>query len=168
MSHGRDRSCNIRMRSRPSSSSSLRMRCSCVSNTTDILQDAGYHVLEARDGVEAIAILELRSGDVSALFTDIAMPNMNGVALAKVVSERWPHIGILLTSGAMPVGVPLDVPDKARFLPKPYTPEKLLRELRSVLPQVGNPITIKSLPTIPPGRELGAGGLAQPLPKPEE
>ena len=39
-----------------------------------LLQDAGHHVLEAHDGVEAIAILELRSGDVSALFSEFAMP----------------------------------------------------------------------------------------------
>ena len=47
-------------------------------STTDILQDAGYLILEARDGVEAIAMIELRD-DVSALFTDVTMPNMNGV-----------------------------------------------------------------------------------------
>jgi len=46
-------------------------------STTDILQDAGYLVLEARDGVEAIAVIELRD-DVAALFTDVTMPNMNG------------------------------------------------------------------------------------------
>ena len=40
---------------------------------TDILQEAGYHVLEARDGVEALAVLEIRN-DVAALVTDVAMP----------------------------------------------------------------------------------------------
>jgi CheY-like chemotaxis protein len=48
-------------------------------SATDILQDAGFHVVEARDGVEALAILEMRD-DVAVLFTDVAMPNMNGVA----------------------------------------------------------------------------------------
>ena len=42
-------------------------------STTDILQDAGFHVVGARDGVEALAILELRD-DVAAVFTDVPCP----------------------------------------------------------------------------------------------
>src|SRR4051812_10592218 len=71
-------------------------------NAADILQEAGYHVVEARDGVEAIALLEIRD-DVAALFTDLAMPKMNGVELANIVGDRWPHIGIVITTGAVPL-----------------------------------------------------------------
>ncbi|HEX8663996.1 MAG TPA: response regulator [Beijerinckiaceae bacterium] len=134
---------------------------------TDILQEAGYHVLEARDGVEALAVLEIRD-DVAALVTDVAMPNMNGVALAKIVSERWPHVGIIITSGAMPEGVELELPKRARFLPKPYIEPRLVQEIESVLPRVGGPVALKSLPTIPAGREFGAGGLAHPLSEPDQ
>jgi CheY-like chemotaxis protein len=93
-------------------------------STTDILQDAGYLILEARDAVEAIAMIELRE-DVAALFTDVTMPNMNGVALARVVRERWPYIGIVVTSGALPPDVKLELPEGARFLAKPYKPKEL-------------------------------------------
>ena len=136
-------------------------------STTDILQDAGYLVLEARDGVEAIAVIELRD-DVAALFTDVTMPNMNGVALARVVRERWPHIGIVVTSGALPPNVKLELPDGARFLAKPYKPKQLLQEIQAVLPLVGSAVAIRSLPTMQPGKMHGAGGLAQALSEPEE
>jgi DNA-binding NtrC family response regulator len=112
-------------------------------------------------------VLEIRD-DVAALFTDVAMPNMNGITLAKLVSERWPHVGIVLTSGAMPEGVELEMPERARFLPKPYSAARLVQEIEAVLPRLGGPVTLKSLPTIPAGRDFGAGGLAQPLPEPEE
>jgi CheY-like chemotaxis protein len=136
-------------------------------STTDILQDAGYLILEARDGVEAIAMLELRD-DVAALFTDVTMPNMNGVALARVVRERWPHIGIVVTSGALPPNVKLELPEGARFLAKPYKPKQLLQNIQAVLPQVGSAVAIRSLPTMQAGKMHGAGGLAQPLPEPDE
>jgi CheY-like chemotaxis protein len=136
-------------------------------STTDILQDAGYLVLEARDGVEAIAMIELRD-DVAALFTDVTMPNMNGVALARVVRERWPHIGIVVTSGALPPNVKLELPEGARFLAKPYKPKELLQDIQAVLPQVGSEVAIRSLPTMQAGKMHGAGGLAQPLPEPDE
>jgi two-component system, response regulator PdtaR len=136
-------------------------------STTDVLQDAGYHVLEARDGVEAIAMIELRD-DVAVLFTDVTMPNMNGVALARLVRERWPHIGIVVTSGAPPPNVKLELPEGARFLDKPYTPKQLLQEIQAVLPLLGSAVAIKSLPTMQPGKMHGAGGLAQPLPEPDE
>jgi two-component system, response regulator PdtaR len=130
-------------------------------------KDAGHLILEARDGVEAIAIIELRD-DVAVLFTDVTMPNMNGVALARVVRERWPHIGIVMTSGALPPDVKLELPEGARFLAKPYKPKQLLQEIQAVLPLVGAPVAIKSLSTMQPGKMHGAGGLAQPLPEPDE
>ena len=135
---------------------------------SDILQDAGYHIVEARDGVEALALLEVRD-DVAALLTDVTMPNMNGIALAKIVSERWPNVGIVVTSGALPQGVQLGLPPRARFVPKPYQHEALLREIAAVLPmRSGNLVALQSIPTRQAGKVHGAGGLAQPLAEPEE
>ena len=134
----------------------------------DVLQDAGYHIVEARDGVEALALLEVRD-DVAALLTDVSMPNMDGISLAKIVSERWPGVGIVVTSGALPPGVTLDLPSGARFVPKPYRPDTLLREIAAVVPaQGGAPIALQSIPTLQPGKLHGAGGIAQPLAEPDE
>jgi two-component system, response regulator PdtaR len=134
----------------------------------DFLQDAGYHVVEARDALEAIALLEVRD-DVAAIFTDVAMPTMNGIELAKIVSQRWPHIGIVVTSGALPPGVALDLPPGARFVSKPYQPDTVLHEIEAVTPvQIGSPVALQSIPNLQPGRLHGAGGLAQPLREPEE
>jgi CheY-like chemotaxis protein len=94
---------------------------------------AGARVLEARDGVEAIAMIELRD-DVAALFTDVTMPNMNGIALAHVVGARWPHIGNVVTSGALPPNVKLELPQGARFLAKPSS-KQLLQEFKPCCPR---------------------------------
>jgi two-component system, response regulator PdtaR len=54
------------------------------------------------------------------VFTDIQMPgSMDGLALANIIKDRWPPIALLLTSGYVK---PLahELPDKARFLKKPY------------------------------------------------
>src|SRR5687768_7462054 len=63
----------------------------------DILNEAGYRVLEARDGQEALTILELHD-DVRALLTDVSMPNVDGISLANIVRGRWPHIAIVVGS----------------------------------------------------------------------
>jgi CheY-like chemotaxis protein len=136
-------------------------------SAADILQDAGYHVVEARDGVEAIALLEMRD-DVGVMLTDIAMPNIDGSALVKIVNERWPGVGIVVTSGAIPLGLQLDLPPGARFLSKPYTPAKLTQEVEAVSPRLGAPVDLKSIPTLQAGKAHGAGGLAQPLSEPDE
>jgi CheY-like chemotaxis protein len=102
-------------------------------SAADILQEAGHHIIAARDGVEALAVLNVRD-DVSALFTDIQMPSINGLALSQVVSERWPHIGIVVTSAALPLGTTLPLPPGARFVQKPYEAKVVLREIAAVLP----------------------------------
>ncbi len=94
---------------------------------------------------------------------------MNGITLAKVVTERWPEIAIIITSGALPPGVQLEMPPGARFLAKPYTAERLLREIETALPALSaTPLDLPSLPNVQPGKLHGAGGLAQPLQELEE
>src|SRR4051812_27433302 len=99
-----------------------------------MLSEAGYRVLEARDGQEALTILEVHA-DVRALFTDVTMPNIDGLSLAKIVSERWPQIGILLTSGLV---APSELPNGARFIGKPYEPETVHGETQAVSAEAAN------------------------------
>ena len=135
----------------------------------DMLSEAGYRVLEARDGQEALTILEVHA-DVRALFTDVTMPNLDGLSLAKIVSERWPQIGILLTSGLV---APSELPNGARFISKPYGPETVHGEIQAVIAEAANgangaaPVALTSIPNLHAGQMHGAGALAQPLLEPE-
>jgi PAS domain S-box-containing protein len=64
------------------------------------LRRAGYNVIEAKNGDEALASIDLRNGDIDVLFSDIVMPGeLNGWALAEEVSARYPRIGIQLATG---------------------------------------------------------------------
>jgi len=61
--------------------------------------DAGYRVLEAGDADEALQLFE-ENTDIRLLFTDVSMPgSMSGSDLACRVAERWPRVGIIITSG---------------------------------------------------------------------
>ncbi|CAA9365750.1 MAG: hypothetical protein AVDCRST_MAG90-3369 [uncultured Microvirga sp.] len=133
----------------------------------DILEEAGFHTIEARDGQEALAILELHP-NVQLLFTDATMPNVDGFTLAKVVAERWPHIDILVASALSPPAGAL--PDGAAFLAKPYDRDKLLTAVARILQgetEDAAPVLPVSLATKRPGLP-GGTGLAQPLAKPDK
>ena len=95
----------------------------------DMLTDADYRVVEAQDGQEALAILGAQN-TVRALLTDVNMPNVDGLALARIVRQRWPHIAIVVTSGRpMPAGLP----EGARFIGKPYRYKDVLEELEAAI-----------------------------------
>ena len=95
----------------------------------DMLEDAGFGVLEAPIASAARAVLE-RGPWVDLLFTDIDMlGSMDGLALAGRVAERWPHIRLVVTSG--PFELRDDLPDAGRFLPKPYRQAQLLETIRA-------------------------------------
>lgn len=97
----------------------------------DTLSDAGFTVLEAAHADKALTVLENRD-DVGVLMTDVDMPrgSMDGFALARLVAHRWPSIPVLVVSGMGTPG-PHDLPDGARFIPKPYEPVTLVRTLRA-------------------------------------
>ena len=97
----------------------------------DTLADAGFEVVEASHADNALSVLESRA-DVDVLMTDVDMPrgSMDGFALARLVAHRWPTIPVLVVSGMGTPG-PHDMPDGARFIPKPYEPSTLVRTLRA-------------------------------------
>lgn len=85
----------------------------------DMLEEAGFTVVEAGSADEAWTILQSRD-DIGVLFTDIDMPgSMDGFVLAGLVAEHWPHIRLVITSGRCRPSAE-DVPDHGRFVPKPY------------------------------------------------
>jgi CheY-like chemotaxis protein len=98
----------------------------------DVLEEAGFEVLEAVDGDAALAVLEARP-DINVLFTDVNMPgSLDGLDLARLVHARRPDIKLLIASGQVRLGAD-DIPDAGRFLPKPYAPDAILREIRGLV-----------------------------------
>jgi CheY-like chemotaxis protein len=98
----------------------------------EVVEEAGFVAIEARDADEAVALLESRS-DISVLFTDIDMPgSMDGIKLAHAVRGRWPPIKILLVSGQVRLQ-PSELPLSSRFVRKPYRAAAMVEELRSLI-----------------------------------
>ncbi len=100
-----------------------------------VLDQAGYKVLAACHGVEALRALEGHSGPVDLLVTDAVMPEMGGSELALHAARARPGIRILFTSGYTERGLqdqggPAGGVD---FLEKPFTPASLLRKVREVM-----------------------------------
>ncbi len=104
---------------------------------SDFLTDAGYRVIAEVSPEHALAVLNVRS-DIVVLVTDINMPgSLNGCALARIVELRWPGIRIIATSGkGRPA--PGELPGRALFLLKPYTPSALLEAVRAAGRIYGN------------------------------
>jgi CheY-like chemotaxis protein len=100
-----------------------------------VLSEAGYRVLEAEDGDEALGALSVAGGRVDLIMIDVVMPGMDGVELAARIGEGWPNMRILFTSGhaaeiLMRHGLSyLDVP----FLAKPFTRDECLVKVREAL-----------------------------------
>ena len=101
----------------------------------DMIEEAGFEILEAANADEAILLLEARS-DIIVLFTDIEMPgSMDGLRLAQAVRGRWPPIKIIATSGRCVVRDG-DLPSGGLFLPKPYNSSQISSALRELTAQV--------------------------------
>lgn len=99
---------------------------------TDYLREGGFAVLQSANAEQALAVLEQR-GDVRAVVLDVVMPGaMDGIALAHLIHERWPGIGLLVMSGK---GVPkmVQLPPGAGFLPKPYFGPSIVGRLRAII-----------------------------------
>ncbi|QRM41655.1 PAS domain S-box protein [Rhizobium rhizogenes] len=98
------------------------------------LLDAGYSVIEATNGAEALAAFQ-ENPDIALLFTDVVMPGgMAGDELAHKVRALRPEIKVLFTSGyAEPTIAGRELAEAGNWLKKPYTARELAIRLRELL-----------------------------------
>lgn len=99
-----------------------------------ILEECGYKVIEAINGIEALQICA-RQGPIDLLLTDVVMPQMGGRELSEKLRETIPDVRILFTSGytddeVVKHGV---IEIDTNFIQKPFTPESLAQKVRKVL-----------------------------------
>jgi CheY-like chemotaxis protein len=98
------------------------------------LNDAGYEVIEAGSGPEALALLDAHP-EIRLLFTDIVMPGgMHGNELADLARSIKPDLKVLFTSGyAEPSVAGKEFAATESWLKKPYTAAELAARLRKLL-----------------------------------
>lgn len=98
----------------------------------DILEEAGFDVLEAANGDDALIILA-RGIDVHLLFSDIGLPgSIDGLGLARIVHQRWPDIHLLLTSAQHRMRH-ADVPGAGMFVRKPWASAALVQQIQELV-----------------------------------
>jgi len=99
-------------------------------SAVDVVEEAGFGVVEASNADEAILILESH-GDIILIVTDIDMSagSMDGLRLAATVRHRWPPIHIIVVSGHHQANE-AELPSGGVFLSKPYQPRLLVAHIR--------------------------------------
>ncbi len=93
-----------------------------------VLERAGFQVITAESGAQALEALEQQSIDL--VLTDLLMPAMSGTELSRRIKERWSQLPVILYSGVN------EIPEDARadlFLSKVEGPAKMCEKIRELL-----------------------------------
>ena len=101
----------------------------------EVLDDEGYRLLEAANGIAALSICAQYEGPIHLLLTDVVMPEMSGRELANRLNAMRPEVKVLYMSGytddvILHHGVLDEGPE---FIQKPFTPDALAHKVREVL-----------------------------------
>ncbi len=101
----------------------------------EVLESAGYTVLEARHGPEALVVSERHEGTIDLLLTDVVMPVMSGPQVAGRLKAARPGLRVLFMSGYTDDTILEYGPLKhgTDLLKKPFTPDTLARTVRALL-----------------------------------
>jgi DNA-binding response OmpR family regulator len=99
------------------------------------LSTSGYHVLQAKDGVEALMQIDSSGEAIDVLLLDVVMPRLNGKELARVIQSSHPKIKIIFMSGhpediIKNHGIPAS---NIRFIKKPFMPDTLVKIIHEEL-----------------------------------
>jgi nitrogen-specific signal transduction histidine kinase/ActR/RegA family two-component response regulator len=112
---------------------------------SEFLGSAGYSVLTAKDGMEALEVSERLGGSIQLLLTDIVMPKMRGTELAQRLKVAFPRLRVVYMSGYLDQETCSGgMIEKAIFLQKPFSRDSLVRRI---------------------GEAFEAKALAQPVPE---
>jgi len=101
----------------------------------DVLEEYGYRVLVAHDGIEAVAIYTQHKESISIVLSDIGLPKQNGWDAFLQMREMNPQIRGILASGNFDLSKKEEMLDHgvSQFISKPYIIEDVLRAVRTVL-----------------------------------
>src|SRR5439155_16712925 len=118
------------------------------------LRQAGYTVLEAVHGEQALAIERRHDAPIHLLLTDVVMPGINGRVLSERITAMRPDTRVLFMSGYPDDAVVRHGirTDGAQFIQKPFSLEALAAKIRG------------ALATIPSSTVLGTAGAESPRP----
>ncbi|MGC4054272.1 MAG: response regulator [Paludibaculum sp.] len=103
------------------------------------LERQGYHVIQASTAEEAFHACEAVEANIDLLITDLTMPGQTGRQLAEYVRTKWPDTRVLFISGftddeqlAAQIGAG-KLPERTRFLAKPFQVAQLIVEVKALL-----------------------------------
>lgn len=98
-------------------------------NMATLLTEAGFVVIEAEDPDEVWSTLETRP-EIEVLLADLDLPrDTEGLAFAWDIHERWPFLGLIITSGHIRHLPPAFIPGDGCFLPRPIPVDTLWYEV---------------------------------------
>ncbi len=101
----------------------------------EILQECGYHVLQAKDGHEALQLAGQHDGEIHLMLTDVVMPRMSGRELSEQLTPLRPETRVLYMSGYTDDAIVhhgvLD--EGTAFIGKPFSMHALARKVRETL-----------------------------------
>jgi signal transduction histidine kinase/CheY-like chemotaxis protein len=102
---------------------------------TEILRDSGYHVLEAKSGLEAMILERQHSGVIHLMLTDVVMPQISGRELAEQLTPLRREMKVLYMSGYTDDAIVHHgvLEEGTAFISKPFTPTALARKVREIL-----------------------------------
>ena len=100
-----------------------------------ILEDAGYRVFMAKDGLEARDVYRREQDAIDLVLSDMALPKFGGWTVYLMLKEINPRVKVILTSGYLDPQVKRDmVRGGAKdFIPKPYIAETVLKSVEAAL-----------------------------------
>ena len=93
-----------------------------------ILEEEGYRVLTAEDGMEALAMLEAAGGEIRLVISDLKMPRLDGLQLSACLAARPVAPPMILISGYN-----VDQPTGRPIIPKPFHATDLLTAVERML-----------------------------------
>ena len=99
----------------------------------EFIESAGYAVLTARDGQDALRVAEQSGKRIRVLVTDIVMPNMRGPELAKRLNQRCDGLRVIYMSGYLEFNNGSDFLKDMFFLQKPFSRDSLVAKIADAL-----------------------------------
>ena len=101
----------------------------------EALQNSGYKILEAKNGLEALEVLKDKAKEIDLIISDVVMPKMGGQELSEEVQKRYPDMKIIMMSGYTDSQIIRTGAEShsVNFIYKPFSIKTISKKVREIL-----------------------------------